>query len=575
MVTKISLKTTAALALTVATVAEAAPTNFAYIGTKGAPGASSTGNADALPKPNAPVAPVAAEGFSTEGVAVSDEPVSYLEEDWQNSFSLQIPKDYSEEKLWGYTDDWGMNLENPSKHAACRCPGDTKVYSDGLCYSSLKEIVEKGTGKTIYIGSDLWIDEEIIIGQNELNLYGVDCASSISNGEENAFKFRKPVITSAVCGTENALGVHDKKVGVFRFQPYDAGDRTTFNWDEVFRQRFNMRDLEVTQIEWKGENEENGECFGQFLYVPEHHKSFAGSAGLHEADINVRHCKFSKFMGRSEGVIIDISVVNHMYIDDNTVVRDNHMKGFTPNNYMAGMVHINQMWSPGNAFIGGLWINNKVEFPFVWNVDGALTRKGSVHAEGGCIYLFYLEGSLALKGTFVGNSANEGGVMSIKEIRNWAKVNIDGLYQDNWSREEGGQTRGGCFRFFSVSGQVKLRGIYRNNKSTYPGSSDPFSGRGAVLAVNYMNSRASEVDIAGKFENNESKDWGSIFSVQGLKKSGGNIRGTIRIRGNESTFKGNKAENARNLDIIWINKHKNLKNINDSIKKGKNFVVKK
>jgi hypothetical protein len=274
-------------------------------------------------------------------------------------------------------------------------------------------------------------------------------------------------------------------------------------------------------------------------------------------------------MGRSEGVILDISVANHLFIDDNTVIRDNHLKGYTPSKYMAGMVHINQIWAPGNALIGGLWINNKVEYPFVWNVDRTLVRKGSVHAEGGCIYLFYLEGNLRLKGTFIGNSGNEGGVMSIKETRKWTSVSIDGLYQDNYSREEGGQTRGGCFRIFSVAGQVKLRGIYRNNQSTYPGRSDPFSGRGAILAVNYMDQICPGKYFAGKFENNLSKDWGSVLSIQGLKKSGKKIKGTIRIRGSESTFKNNKAENSRNWDIVWINKHKGLKDINKKIKNGK------
>ena len=81
------------------------------------------------------------------------------------------------------------------------------------------------------------------------------------------------------------------------------------------------------------------------------------------------------------------------------------------------------------------------------------------------------------------------------------------------------------------------------------------------------------LDVAGKFYNNLAKDWGSIVSVQGLKKNGGKTLGRIHIHGSQSIFENNKAENDKNLEIMWINQlsKKENREANERILKGKDF----
>lgn len=484
---------------------------------------------------------------------------------WQNRFLIEysLPKNYSKIRLWGNSPEWKKDLSNSSDHMVCKCRGPVKIYAGGLCFSSLEKAIKSSPSNftesnTFFIGSDLTITGEIEISQNSLNLYGVDCRAPFGNSPENVRRFRKPIITSAVCGVENERGIPIDDVAMFVFKPEASEGRTNFKLDDTFEQQLNLRDLEITQI---NNTADLRECFGHVAYVPKYLKTNLWIS-IHYSSINIRNCKFTSFMSRSPGALFQLSGVSHMLMDDNTVVRGNQVKGYKPNVYAGGMVYIENIHKEfkGTAYFGGLWINNKVAFPNIWNeLEKKVILEGSMHAEGGCIFVSTNENIIVLNGTFVNNNANEAGVFKINSFEKGLAY-VDGWYESNKARDDGAGGRGGCFRIFDMKGKFKIRGTYIDNWSSYEGPSREFSGRGAVVALNYLSDHNDAViDIGGTFKRNVVKDWGSILSLQGYKTQTDGLQGKVIIRG-DSIFEDNVAENNHNVDLVWINHGPSISN---------------
>eukprot|EP00121_Abeoforma_whisleri_P000517 Awhi_evm1s452 len=270
------------------------------------------------------------------------------------------------------SNEFNSDLSDPSSHPVCDCP-TPKIYfkvsgSTHTCFNTIDEAIQSMGGSSdavVFLGSNVEVKEGITIKQKEVNLYGVDCSSTSSNAKGKINK--KPKVTSFVTGIENSKGIVKKDNGLLKL--FGSGSQT-----------LRLRDIDFTSAQGK-------EIFGHAILAKE---------GEHITSLDIRNCRFTKFVSRNHGSVISLQTAYKIFMDEKTMFKDNKIEGYC-DCYYGGTVSAMYVGEDSTLEIYANFYNNHVRYHYDW-ANGR--EEGSEHAEGGALYFAYVDGFIKINGNY-------------------------------------------------------------------------------------------------------------------------------------------------------------------------------